>query len=110
MAATYLKKAQMTPATGEDETRSTVADMLAQIEAGGEEVARAFGEKLDGYTGDIVVSPEAIEAASAKVPGQLKDDLRFALDRVRGFAERQRASITVRVGALPRPVRRSACT
>ena len=33
----YLKKAEKTPQTGSDETRNIVADMLAKIEAGGEE-------------------------------------------------------------------------
>ena len=32
----YLKKASKSPATGEDETRATVAGMLHDIEAGGE--------------------------------------------------------------------------
>lgn len=92
MAIEYLKKAEKTPATGEDETRRIVAHMLAEIEAGGEDAAQSYGVKLDGYAGDVVVGPDAI-AAAAKVPGQLKDDLRFAYDRVRGFAEKQRASI-----------------
>jgi len=89
----YLKKAEKTSATGEDETRKIVADMLAGIEAGGEDAARAYGEKLDGYSGDIVVGPEAIARAADQVSQQLKDDLRFAYDRVRGFAEKQKASI-----------------
>ena len=93
MAIQYLKKAAKTSATGEDETRRIVAEMLAEIEAGGEETARAYGEKLDGWTGDIVVGPEAIAAAAAKVPAQLKDDLKFAYDRVRGFAEKQRQAL-----------------
>ena len=41
MTIKYLKKAEKTPQTGSDETRNIVADMLAKIEAGGEEVALA---------------------------------------------------------------------
>lgn len=93
MAIEYLKKAEKNAATGEDDTRRIVAEMLAEIESGGEEAARAYGRKLDGYDGEIVVSRETIEAAAAKVPQQLKDDLRFAHDRIRGFAEKQKASI-----------------
>ncbi|MBT6607341.1 MAG: histidinol dehydrogenase [Rhodospirillaceae bacterium] len=93
MTIEYLKKAEKTSAAGEDETRKIVADMLAGIEAGGEDAARAYGEKLDGYSGDIVVGPEAIARAADQVSQQLKDDLRFAYDRVRGFAEKQKASI-----------------
>ena len=48
MTIEYLKKAAKTPATGEDETRETVATMLSEIEAGGEDKAREYGEKLEG--------------------------------------------------------------
>ena len=93
MPITYLKKATKTAATGEDETRKIVADMLAEIEEGGEDVARAYGEKLDNFTGNIVVTPEEVEAAAAKVSQRLKDDIQFAYDRVRKFAEAQLASV-----------------
>ena len=93
MAIEFLKKAEKTSATGEDDTRRTVANMLAEIEAGGEDAARAWGLRLDGYDGEIVVGPEAVEAASKQVSQRLKDDLRFAHDRIRGFAEQQKASI-----------------
>ena len=100
MAIEYLKKAEKTSATGEDDTRRIVAEMLAEIESGGEEAARAYGKKLDGYDGEIVVSRETIEAAAAKVPQQLKDDLQFAHDRIRGFAEKQKASIGELLGRV----------
>lgn len=93
MAITYLKKAEMNPATGEDETRKIVSSMLAEIEAGGEDVAKAYGEKLDNFTGNIVVTKEEIDDAGKKVSQKLKDDIQFAYDRVRKFAEAQRASI-----------------
>ncbi|MCA9941150.1 MAG: histidinol dehydrogenase [Anaerolineales bacterium] len=93
MAIEYVKKAAKTPATGEDETRKIVSAMLDEIRTGGEEAARAYGRKLDGWDGDILVGPEAIARASSQVSQTLKDDLRFAYDRVRGFAEKQRASI-----------------
>ena len=94
MSITYLKKAEKTPATGEDETRKIVASMLEEIEKGGEEVAKAYGEKLDKFTGNIVVTDEEIAAASQQVSQRLKDDIQFAYDRVRKFAQAQRASIS----------------
>ena len=93
MAITYLKKAAKTPQTGTDETRKIVADMLAKIEAGGEEAALAYGRDLDGYHGEAIVSEEAIARASESVSNQLKDDIKFAYDRVTKFAEAQKASI-----------------
>lgn len=93
MTINYLKRATKTSATGEDETRKIVANMLQEIERNGEDAARAFGAKLDGWDGDIEVGTDQIEAAAKQVPDRLKDDLKFAYDRVRLFAEMQKDSI-----------------
>ncbi|MDH3631148.1 MAG: histidinol dehydrogenase [Gammaproteobacteria bacterium] len=93
MTIEYLKKADKSATTGEDDTRKIVAQMLAEIEAGGEEKAIEYAEKLDNYSGNIVVTEEEIAAASAKVSQQVKDDIQFSYDRVRGFAEKQRAAL-----------------
>jgi sulfopropanediol 3-dehydrogenase len=93
MTIEYLKKADKSATTGEDDTRKIVAQMLEDIEAGGEEKAIEYANKLDNYTGNIVVSGEEIEAATAKISQQVKDDIQFSYDRVRGFADRQRESL-----------------
>lgn len=93
MSITYLKKAEKTAATGEDNTRDIVAEMLSAIEAGGEDKAREYNEKLDNYTGDIVVSEQQIAQATAAVPQAVKDDIQFAYERVRRFAEKQREAL-----------------
>ena len=93
MAITYLKKANKTPQTGTDETRKIVSNMLAKIETGGEEAALAYGRDLDGYHGEAIVSEETIASAADTVSDQLKDDIKFAYDRVTKFAEAQKASI-----------------
>ena len=93
MAITYLKKADKTPQTGTDETRAIVSEMLAKIEAGGEDTALAYGRELDGYTGPAIVSEDIIAAAADKVSQQLKDDIQFAYDRVTKFAHAQKESI-----------------
>ncbi|MDG1029581.1 MAG: histidinol dehydrogenase, partial [Alphaproteobacteria bacterium] len=93
MAITYLKKADKTPETGTEQTRKIVSDMLAKIEAGGEEAALGYGKELDGFYGEAIVSKEAIAAAGETVSDQLKDDIKFAYDRVTKFAEAQKASI-----------------
>ncbi len=93
MAVDYLKKAAKTPKSGEEDTRKVVAEMLADIEAGGEARVRHYAETLDGWTGEIVVGREAIARAAERVPQRLKDDIRFAHDRVRRFAEKQLESL-----------------
>ncbi len=93
MTITYLKKAAKTPQTGTDETRQIVADMLAKIEAGGEDVALGYGQDLDGYYGPALVNDDTIAAAANAVSPQLKDDIQFAYDRVTKFARAQLESI-----------------
>src|SRR3546814_17202985 len=93
MAIQYLKKAAKQPTSGEADTRRIVGEILDNIRAGGEQRVRSYAAELDKWQGDIVVSPEAIAAAGAKVPARLKQDIDFALTRVRDFAQRPRDSV-----------------
>ena len=94
MAIVYLKRAKKTPQTGTDETRKIVTNMLTKIETGGEAAALACGRDLDGYDGDAIVSAEMIENAGKTVSDQLKEDIKFAYERITKFAEVQKASIS----------------
>ncbi|MGD2171901.1 MAG: histidinol dehydrogenase [Gammaproteobacteria bacterium] len=94
MAIEIVKKAIKTPATGEDDTARIVRDMLEDIEQGGEDKAREYAHKLDGWDKEIVISPEEIEAAIAQVPEQAKHDIQFSHQRVKAFAEAQMASMS----------------
>ncbi|PMN87362.1 histidinol dehydrogenase [Enterovibrio norvegicus] len=94
MAVKYLKKAEKTAATGEDDVREIVSNMLKEIELGGEETCIAYTQKFDNWHGDIVVSQKEIDAAADKVPEQLKKDIHFAYERVRDFAQAQLASMS----------------
>ena len=94
MAITHLKRAVRTPASGEAQVRARVEEMLGEIESGGEAAARRYAETLDGWSGDVVVPPEAVAQAAGTLSGQIRADIRFAHERVRRFAEAQRASLT----------------
>ncbi len=93
MGVEYLKKASRTSASDASDVRATVQEILDAIEKGGEETAREYAAKFDRYEGNIVLTKKEIEAASAKVPQKLKDDILFAHDNVKRFAERQMASL-----------------
>jgi sulfopropanediol 3-dehydrogenase len=93
MTATYLKKATKTAATGETDTQATVREMLETIKSAREAAATDFARKLDGWHGDIVVSRATIEAATKALPESVKDDIRFARDRICAFAAHQRDSV-----------------
>ena len=94
MTIEYLKKAEKNAATGEDDTRKIVADMLGAIEAGGEAKAREYAKKLDGWDKDIVLSRAEIDATRELVPAQARRDIEFAHQRVKAFAEAQLASMS----------------
>ncbi|EFL88739.1 histidinol dehydrogenase [Ahrensia sp. R2A130] len=93
MPIEYLKKADITSQTDSAETREIVQNILNGIEAGGEDAAREYAAKFDKYDGNVVITREEIEAAAAKVPQKLKDDIQFAHDNVRRFAEGQLNSL-----------------
>ena len=93
MSEIYLKKAKKTPETGTSETRQIVEKMLADIESGREEVAKKYSEDLDGFSGEIIIPMEKIEQASKLVPQKLKDDIKFAHERIKMFAEEQKKSV-----------------
>jgi sulfopropanediol 3-dehydrogenase len=93
MAVDYLKKAGKTAATGERDVRDAVQAILDDIEAGGEAKAREYAAKFDKWEGDIVVSRDDRAAAADKVSQRLKDDIRFAHDHIRRFAEAQKKAI-----------------
>jgi len=93
MATTYLKKAEKTPESESGNAQAVAAEMLARIQAYGEDAAREYAAKLDNWTGDIVVSREEIERRTRAVPETVKADITFATEQVRRFAVAQRNSI-----------------
>ncbi|MGH6608812.1 MAG: histidinol dehydrogenase [Burkholderiaceae bacterium] len=93
MTIEYLKKAAKTPATESGEARRVVDEMLATIERDGEAAVRAYAQKLDGWTGDIVVSLDEIERRVRNIDANVKRDIEFATAQVRKFAEAQRESM-----------------
>ena len=93
MPRTYLKKATKTAVTDAGDVRETVQGILDEIEQGGDEAALRYAAKFDQYDGNILLSEEEIETACAAVPQKLKDDIVFAHDNVRRFAEVQKRTI-----------------
>ena len=93
MPRTYLKKATKTAETDAGDVRETVQGILDEIEQGGDEAALRYAAKFDQYDGNILLSEEEIETACAAVPQKLKDDIAFAHDNVRRFAEVQKRTI-----------------
>ncbi|MGR3515100.1 MAG: histidinol dehydrogenase [Paracoccaceae bacterium] len=91
--AEYLKKATLTSKSDASDVHATVKGILADIEERGDAAALEYAAKFDGYDGNVVLTDADIAAAIAAVPDRLKDDIKFAADNVRRFAEAQRATL-----------------
>ena len=90
----YLKQALTTPETDHQDVRDLVQVMLARIAVDGETAVRDYSRTFDKWEGDLVVSRDRLAAATDQVPARLKDDIRFAHDNIRRFAEAQRATLS----------------
>ncbi len=118
MTRHYLKRASKTHATDSTDVQNIVQNMLAEIETGGEQTARDYAAKLDNYTLPPVLTQEQIAEASAKVSQKLKDDIHFAYENIRNFAQLQKDSLAefeneIRPGLIAGqrciPVRAAGC-
>lgn len=89
----YLKKANPPVQKIDTETGETVQRMLAEILVGGEEAVRRYARDFDGWAGDIVLGEEAFAKAEKALSEGVKQDIRYARDRVCGFAQLQRDSL-----------------
>lgn len=93
MNGEYLKKATKTPESESGMAAKVAGEMLSDIEIRGEEAVREYAAKLDGWTGEIVVSSDEIERRARDVPASIRRDIEFAAGQVRRFALAQRESI-----------------
>ncbi len=105
MTIEHLKTGKPETERAEDDakTRAVVEATLADIETRGDAAIRDLSQKFDGYAPErFRLSESEIEAAMQKVSTRDMDDIRFAQDQIRRFAEAQRASMTdVEVETLP---------
>ena len=87
----------------EDQVRRTVEEILADIEARGDEAVRAYSEKFDGWSpASFRLSAAEIEALVAQVSDETIADIEFAQAQIRNFAQVQRAALKdVEVETIP---------
>ena len=94
MALEYLKKATLTAQSGASDVQDIVQGILSDIEKGGDAKALEYAAKFDKYDGNVILTAEEIAAAAALVPQKLKEDIQFAHDNVKRFAEAQKATVS----------------
>ena len=90
-------------AEADAQVRSTVESIISDIKKRGDEAVRFWSEKFDKWSpNDFRLSQSQIEDAYAALDQQTINDIRFAQDQVRNFAQIQRDSLKdVEVETLP---------
>ena len=93
MTIKYLKKAPLHSRSDDTKTQQIVRDILNDIEVGGDEKALEYATKFDNYDGEIILSKNAIKAATELVPEKMKQDIQFAHSNVERFAKAQKSTV-----------------
>ena len=105
MAVTYLKSGKPQAERAEDDAkvRGIVETTLADIQARGDAAVRDLSAKFDKYSPpSFRLSQSEIDAAMSQVSARDMDDIKFAQDQIRHFAQAQRASMTdVEIETIP---------
>ncbi|MFK8080569.1 MAG: histidinol dehydrogenase [Granulosicoccus sp.] len=96
-------KPQSERAEDDSKVRHIVEDLLQSIETRGDAAVRELSEKFDSWSPEsFVLSEQDIERAMSKVARQDIEDIKFAQQQVKNFAEKQRASmLDVEVETMP---------
>jgi sulfopropanediol 3-dehydrogenase len=105
MTITYLKRGKSNAERSDDDakTRAIVEGILRDVEERGDAAVRELSEKFDNYSpASYRLSQTEIEALMAKVSPRDLEDLRFAQEQVRKFAQAQRDSMKdIEIESLP---------
>ena len=105
MAITYLKKGKTDAAKAIDdaEVSEIVKNTLKSIEDRGDAAVREFAEKFDNYTPkSFKLSQSEIDSLIQQVSPQDLEDIKFAQEQVRNFAQAQRDSMKdIEVETMP---------
>ncbi len=105
MAIKYLKQGKTDAAKAIDDAQVSeiVKSTLKAIEARGDEAVREFSEKFDNYTPkSFKLSPAEVDSLVQKVSPQDLEDIKFAQEQVRNFAQAQRGSMQdIEVETMP---------
>ena len=105
MAIKYLKqgKTDVAKAIDDAQVSKIVKSTLKAIEARGDEAVREFSEKFDNYTPkSFKLSPAEVDSLVQKVSPQDLEDIKFAQEQVKNFAQAQRGSMQdIEVETMP---------
>ena len=103
--ATYLKRGKPQFDRDQDniQIRKTVEELLEAIEKRGDEAVKELSAKFDNWAPEsFSLSDDEIHSAIAKVSDRDLEDIRFAQEQIRQFAEHQKAALQdIEIETLP---------
>lgn len=101
----YLKKGKSESdiRNADADIRKTVEKIIRDVEENGDLAVRKYAASFDGWSpGSFRLTDSEIRTIVDRTPQQVKDDIRFAQQQIRFFAEQQRASISdIEIETLP---------
>lgn len=93
--ADYVKQSPLPSPVASEEVRRTVSEMLLEIERRGTAAIRDYSRQLDNWDPpSFRVDAASVAAAADALDDELKGHIALAQAQVRGFAERQRATLS----------------
>jgi sulfopropanediol 3-dehydrogenase len=103
VTSTYLKRAQPQSERIAENVAATVSEIISNVRAEGDAAVRRYSEKFDHWNPpSLKLDQETIDKAIASLPAVVLDDLKFAQQQIRTFAQRQLESLgDVEVETLP---------
>jgi histidinol dehydrogenase len=111
-----LRSALPRPADEQERSSDAVADIIAEVKAGGDSAVRRLTERFDHVTiDDLRVPSSEIDSALARVSPELRAALQVAHDRILAYHAHEAAplddfeSAGITVRHLTRPVERAGC-
>ena len=101
----YLKKGKSESdiKNADADIRKTVGKIISDVEENGDLAVRKYAASFDNWRPDSFrLTDSQIKTIVDGMPQQVKDDIRFAQQQIRFFAEQQRASISdIEIETLP---------
>lgn len=88
------KEAEHNRSSDVSSTEQAVRGIIDDVRVHGDDAVLNFTERFDGFRPlKLLVPSEQIKAAYNKISDKIVDNMKFAAERIRNFAEHQRACL-----------------
>lgn len=103
--AKFIKKGKghLSNYNADEQIENTVKEIIKRVETHGETAVREYSNKFDNWDPESFrLTEKEIEEIIKKVPEKTLDDIKFAQEQIRNFAQKQREAIQdIEVETLP---------